>query len=42
MKGIAGKVTAGLPTQAKLDCADNTGAKIVSSNQCPKKGRRCE
>ena len=24
MKGIAGKVTSGLPTQAKLDCADNT------------------
>ena len=29
MKGIPGKVTAGLPTQAKLDCADNTGAKII-------------
>ena len=29
MRGIAGKVTAGLPTQAKLDCVDNTGAKVV-------------
>ena len=29
MKGIPGKVTAGLPTQAKLDCVDNTGAKVV-------------
>ena len=38
MKGIAGKVTAGLPTQAKLDCADNTGAKIVQVINVPKKG----
>ena len=24
MKGIAGRVTAGLPVQARLDCVDNT------------------
>ncbi len=29
MKGIAGKQTRGLPTGARLICADNTGAKIV-------------
>lgn len=29
MKGIAAKVTRGLPTGAKLECADNTGARIV-------------
>ena len=29
MKGISGSVTRGLPTKAKLICADNTGAKIV-------------
>ncbi|MBJ99655.1 MAG: 50S ribosomal protein L14 [Euryarchaeota archaeon] len=29
MKGIPGSVTRGLPTKAKLICADNTGAKIV-------------
>ena len=29
MKGIPGKVTRGLPTAAKMICADNTGAKIV-------------
>ncbi len=29
MKGLAGKQTTGLPTGAKLNCVDNTGAKIV-------------
>jgi large subunit ribosomal protein L14 len=29
MKGIAAKVTRGLPKGARLTCADNTGAKIV-------------
>lgn len=29
MKGLAGRQTRGLPTAAELDCADNTGAKIV-------------
>ena len=29
MKGIPGRVTRGLPTQASLNCIDNTGAKIV-------------
>ena len=29
MKGIAGRQTRGLPTAAKMICADNTGAKIV-------------
>ena len=29
MKGIASRVTRGLPTQARINCVDNTGAKIV-------------
>ena len=29
MRGIAGKQTRGLPTSARLNVADNTGAKIV-------------
>ena len=29
MKGISGSVTRGLPTKAKLICADNTGAKKI-------------
>lgn len=29
MKGIAASVTKGLPTGAYLECADNTGARIV-------------
>ena len=29
MKGIPGRVTKALPSQAKLECADNTGAKVV-------------
>ena len=38
MKGISSKVTKALPTQAKLDCADNTGAKIVQLINVLKKG----
>ena len=29
MRGIAGKQTRGLPTMARLQVADNTGAKIA-------------
>ena len=29
MRGIAGRQTRGLPTAARLNVADNTGAKIV-------------
>ena len=29
MQGISGRVTRGLPTKAKMTCADNTGAKVV-------------
>ena len=29
MKGISSRVTKALPTHSKMDCADNTGAKIV-------------
>ena len=29
MKGVAGRQTRGLPTGARLNCVDNTGAKIV-------------
>jgi len=29
MKGIAAQVTKGLPTGARLECVDNTGARIV-------------
>jgi len=29
MKGIAGRMMRGLPTGARLNCIDNTGAKIV-------------
>jgi len=29
MKGIPGRQTRGIPTGARLDCIDNTGAKIV-------------
>ena len=29
MKGIAGRVTRGLPVGARLNCIDNTGAKVV-------------
>jgi large subunit ribosomal protein L14 len=30
MKGVAGKATRGLPIGAKLNCIDNTGAKILA------------
>lgn len=36
MKGIAAKMTRGLPVGAKLECADNTGAKIVQIITVPK------
>jgi large subunit ribosomal protein L14 len=29
MKGIAGNITRGLPTGARLECVDNTGARVV-------------
>ena len=29
MRGISSKVTRGLPTQARIQCVDNTGAKVV-------------
>lgn len=38
MKGIPGRVTRGLPTAARLTCADNTGAKIVEIINVPKLG----
>ena len=36
MKGIAGRVMRGLPTGARLECIDNTGAKIVEIVATPK------
>ena len=42
MKGISSKVTKALPTQAKLDCADNTGAKVVQLINVLKKGALLE
>ena len=38
MKGISGRVTSGLPTQARLECVDNTGAKVVQLITVLKKG----
>ena len=38
MKGITGRVTKALPSQAKLECADNTGAKGVQLITVLKKG----
>ena len=38
MKGIPGRVTSGLPTQARLECVDNTGAKVVQLITVLKKG----
>lgn len=29
MKGLSGRVTRGLPTESKMNCVDNSGAKIV-------------
>ena len=40
MKGIAGSQTRGLPTGARLDCVDNTGAKVVQIVTVPKIGGR--
>lgn len=36
MKGIPGTVMRGLPSGARLDCIDNTGAKIVEIVSTPK------
>lgn len=36
MKGIAGRQMKGLPVGARLDCIDNTGAKIVQIVMTPK------
>ncbi len=38
MRGIPGSVTRGLPKGARLDCVDNTGAKIVEIIMVPKLG----
>ena len=38
MKGISSSVTDALPTQARMDCADNTGAKIVQLMNVLRKG----
>lgn len=38
MRGIPSNVTRGLPTGARLDCVDNTGAKIVEIINVPKIG----
>ena len=36
MKGLPGKQMRGIPTGARLDCIDNTGAKIVQVVAVPK------
>jgi len=36
MKGIGGRMMRGLPTGARLNCIDNTGAKIVQIIMTPK------
>lgn len=36
MKGIAGRTMRGLPVGARLECIDNTGAKIVQIVMTPK------
>lgn len=36
MKGIAGRMMRGLPAGARLNCIDNTGAKIVQIIMTPK------
>lgn len=36
MKGIAGRAMRGLPVGARLECIDNTGAKIVQIIMTPK------
>ena len=36
MKGIAGRVMRGLPVGARLECIDNTGAKVLQLVMTPK------
>jgi len=36
MKGVAGKQTRGIPKGARVDCIDNTGAKIVEVMDVPR------
>ncbi len=36
MKGIPGRQTRGIPKGARLDCIDNTGAKVVEVVEVPK------
>ncbi len=36
MKGVAGRQTRGIPKGARLDCIDNTGAKVVEVVAVPK------
>jgi len=36
MKGIAGRTTRGLPVGSRLECVDNTGAKVVQIVMTPK------
>jgi large subunit ribosomal protein L14 len=36
MKGIAGRVMRGLPVGARMDCIDNTGAKVLQLIMTPK------
>ena len=36
MKGIAGRIMRGLPVGARLECIDNTGAKVVQIVMTPK------
>lgn len=36
MKGLAGRQTRGIPVGARLDCIDNTGAKVVEVIAVPK------
>lgn len=38
MRGVAGRSTAGLPSMARMDCVDNTGAKVVQLITVLKKG----
>ncbi len=36
MKGLPGRQTRGIPKGARLDCVDNTGAKVVEVVEVPK------
>ena len=38
MRGVAGRSTSGLPSMARIDCVDNTGAKVVQLITVLKKG----